>query len=82
MKRHARAAFNALKKIGVPVFERSDLPYFGISAEDAESYKWVDYYGEFRDGYPFIADEVTEILDRFNLFAEWENPGALGVYDA
>lgn len=82
MKRNARSAFNALKKLGVPVFERTDLMHFGISAEHEESYKFLDYYGEFRGGYPYIADEVTEILDKFNLYAEWENPGAVGVYDA
>ena len=45
MKKQYRYAYNALKKLGVPVYERSDLNgRFNISAEDAESYKWCDYY--------------------------------------
>lgn len=82
MKRNVRNAMSELKKIGVPVFERSDIEYFGISAEDEESYKWVDYYGEYRGGYPYVAEEIANTLRKYDLFAEWENPGALIVYDA
>ena len=82
MKRNARNAYNALKKMGVPVFEREDLPYFGISAEDEESYRFLDYWGEYRGGFPWISEEVEAVLSKYRLFAEWENPGAVGVYDA
>lgn len=81
MKRNARTAFNKLKKLGVPVYETSDTSHFGISAEDENSYLWLDYYGEFRGGYPFVHEDVEQILNENNLFAEWENPGCMTVYD-
>lgn len=82
MKRHARKAYNALKRIGAPVFERSDIEYFGISAEHNNSHKFLDYYGEFRGGYPYISEEVTAILNENGLYCEWESPGSVTVYDA
>jgi len=49
MKRQFRLAFNALKKIGVPVYVRDDMDgRFGSSAEHPESYKWADYYADNR----------------------------------
>lgn len=81
MKRNARNAYEALKALGVPVFERSDIKHFGISAEESESYKWVDYWGEYRGGYPFVHEDVEDILRENHLYAEWENAACLIVYD-
>lgn len=82
MKRTYLKAYNALKKLGCPVFERSDHPgRFLISAEDPESYKWADYYAEF-DG-PWNGENTNPVMDKIlrdcGLFAEWENPGCLVV---
>jgi hypothetical protein len=45
MKRQYIKAFNALKKLGVPVYVRDDMDgRFQISAEEPDSYKWADYY--------------------------------------
>ena len=45
MKREYIKAFNELKKLGCPVFERGDYAgRFLISAEEPESYKWANYY--------------------------------------
>ena len=45
MKREYIKAFNELKKMGVPVYVRDDMNgRFQISAEEPESYLWVDYY--------------------------------------
>ncbi len=83
MKANQRKAYNHLKKMGVPLFERNDEPdTFFISAEDAESYKWVDYYNEFNRFYYFgVHTDIYEALAKFGLHAEWENPASLGVWE-
>ena len=88
MKRNHRLAFNALKKIGAPVYERSDIENFQISAEGIYNYYdrdtvWADYY----DGYRILDWEfginplITNTLRRYGLHAEWINAGEIGVYD-
>ena len=88
MKRNHRLAFNALKKIGCPVYERSDIENFQISAEGIYDYYdrdtiWADYY----DGYRILDWEfginplITNTLRRYGLHAEWINAGEIGVYD-
>tara|TARA_R110000824_G_scaffold295047_2_gene483438 strand:+ start:500 stop:763 length:264 start_codon:yes stop_codon:yes gene_type:complete len=87
MKKNARSAFNALKKIGAPVFEGGDWggEYFIVSGEDNVKEIWADYWQEF--GGPGLDDfgvslKINKILDKNDLFGEWINPGVLGVYDA
>lgn len=82
MKKQYRLAFNALKKLGVPVYERDDMGgRFQISAEDAESYKWCDYYYPF-DNWDFgVNPVIDEVLAKYGLHSEWINAGELGVYD-
>jgi hypothetical protein len=83
MKQKFRLAYNALKKIGVPVYVRDDMDgRFQISAEDPESYKWVDYYDGHRlPGWNFgVNPKIDEALKKYGLFSEWINPGELGVY--
>jgi hypothetical protein len=86
MKRNARSAFNALKKIGAPVYEGKDWggEYFILSAEENEKEIWADYYdGMNIPGWLFgVNPKVTKVLDKFGLVAEWINPGVLRVYDA
>lgn len=77
MKRNARNAFNALKKIGCPVFE-GDAGYgaqFCISAEDngtdahidaTENILWADYYeGKLLERYN--PNDPNEILWAFGV---------------
>lgn len=83
MKRNFRLAFNALKKLGVPVYERDDMDgRFQISAEEPESYRWCDYYeGDRNPGWVFgVNPQVEGTLAKYGLFSEWINPGELGVY--
>ena len=47
MKKFKRAV-TALKKLNIPVFERDGKVF--VSAEDPESYKWVNYYADSRMG--------------------------------
>jgi hypothetical protein len=78
-------AYKALEKIGAPVFVRSDRPDgFMISAETGGSgpngLPWADYYDNCSQ--PFgVNPAIESILSANKLFSEWENPGALGVYD-
>ena len=87
MTRNHRLAFNALKKIGAPVYERSDSENFQISAEgiygdyDRDTC-WADYYdGRNIPGWNFgINPLIDDILAKYDLHAEWINPGEIGVY--
>jgi hypothetical protein len=82
MKRAYRNALNALTKLGVPTYQRSDMEHFAISAEDADSYKFCDYYAYMRDDWEFgVSPVITETLRKYGLHAEWINPGELGVYE-
>ena len=88
MKRNHRLAFNALKKIGAPVYERSDIENFQISAEGIYDYYdrdtvWADYYDCYRilDWEFGINPLITNTLRRYGLHAEWINAGEIGVYD-
>jgi hypothetical protein len=50
MKREFRYAYEALKKLGVPVYVRDDMDgRFQISAEESESDQWCDYYQYMRE---------------------------------
>lgn len=82
MKRIYRNAFNALQKMGVPVYERDDMNgRFQISAEEPDSYKWANYY-ESPSSWDFgVNPKIDAVLRKFGLFAEWINPGELGVYE-
>jgi len=87
MKRNARSAFKALKKLGAPVHE-SDWgynEYFIISGENNYLEIWADYYNEYNLGSTDdfgVSKKINKILDKFGLYGEWINPGVLGVYDA
>lgn len=82
MKRQYRLAYNALKKLGVPVYERDDMNgRFQISAEDAESYKWCSYYSRNPDWDFGVHPKIDEVLRKYRLHTEWINAGELGVYD-
>lgn len=84
MKRDFRNAYNALKKLGVPLYQRSDMENFGISAEDANSYQWCDYYEGYRipDWEFGVHPDICNTLRKYNLHAEWINPAELGVYES
>jgi len=83
MKRQFRNAYNALKKLGVPVYVRDDMNgRFQISAEAPDSYKWADYYAYARDNWDFGVNPIVDkVLKKYGLFSEWINPGELGVYE-
>ena len=63
-----------------PIVERDDGVVL-ISAEDETSYLFADYYGEHRGGYPWINPKLEEWAHAQGFMLEWENPGALGIYE-
>lgn len=91
MKRNARKAFNALKKIGAPVMETSGWgAEFILSAEDNVDTVWADYYeaahlervtenGDIEWAYG-INQIVHVILKEYGLMTEWIDPGTVGIY--
>lgn len=82
MKKQFQKAFNALQKMGVPVYVRDDMDgRFQISAEEPESYKWCDYYAYNREDWDFgVNPVIDQVLAKSGLSSEWINPGELGVY--
>lgn len=81
MKQKFRLAFNALQKLGVPVYVRDDMDgRFQISAEEPDSYKWADYYESPSSWIFGVNPQVESTLTKYGLFSEWINPGELGVY--
>lgn len=84
MKRAYRNAFNALKKLGVPVREYwTDEDNFWISAEESNSHEWCNYYDGYRipDWEFGVHPVITSTLRKYGLFAEWQNPAQLSVWE-
>ena len=82
MKVKFQKALNELQSMGVPVIEGgwNGEDTFRISGEDNGDYLWADYYA--MDSGDFgVNPEITKVLDKFGLFAEWVNPGVLNVYN-
>ena len=88
--KQAQKAFDQLKEIGAPVIDRCDEDgYFIISAEHGardDGLPWADYYEtvtlDNKLGYRFgVHPDIVSILDKNGLFAEWANPGFLGVWN-
>lgn len=78
-------AYNVLRLLGVPVFvndDHAELGNFGITAEHENSERWVRYYNAPGNWYFGVSPELDGLLEQFGLFAEWINPGCLGVYKA
>lgn len=46
-----------------------------VSGEDGKGF--VDYYGEFRGGYPYIDPKLEAWAKDQNGFWEWDNPGSI-----
>ena len=80
MKRNYRKAYTALKKMGVPVIEGgwNGDDKFSISAEMNEHDTWADYYA-MDYGVFGVKQSICDVLDKHGLFAEWINPGVVGV---
>lgn len=82
MKAKYQKAFDALKTLGVPVYEHADdNGNFSIDAEDPKADDFVGYYATQPDWIFGVHPAVNTTLRNFGLFAEWVNPGRLSVYE-
>jgi hypothetical protein len=82
MQKNFTKAFNELKKLGCPVIERTGSDNFLISAEDEISYLWADWYNTYSWDGERTNPKIAEVLAKYKLFAEWDNPGGLSVWEA
>tara|TARA_R110002124_G_scaffold55927_2_gene158314 strand:- start:10644 stop:10898 length:255 start_codon:yes stop_codon:yes gene_type:complete len=83
MKRNYKKAYTKLVKMGCPVLLGDDYGnerFFRISAEDNDDTVWADYYQmDFGDW--GVNQIVVDVLSQNGLYAEWINPGVLGVHE-
>lgn len=62
-------------------FVRSDTPnLLRVSSEHEYSQMFLDYYGEYEGGYPFIHQALKDWATDHNGFWEWENPSNIVFY--
>jgi hypothetical protein len=85
MKRNYRNAVKALEKIGAPVIDHGGDEIY-ISAENNSTEIWAHYY-MMGSGCTMLDDfgvnhKINAILDKYGLFAEWQNPGCLAICEA
>lgn len=55
------------------VFERDGHVF--VSGEHGDGF--IDFYGEFRGGYPWIHPELEKFAKEHKGYWEWENPGSI-----
>lgn len=86
MPDNAKNAFIELHKLGCPVktWYQNDPDYhdyrgyFWISAEEGNSWEWLDYYSlKLTCG----SEKLQDILQKNKLYFEWENAAVACVYD-
>ena len=83
MKRNYKKAYTKLLKMGCPVLLGDDYGnerFFRISAEDNDDTVWADYY-QMDLGEWGVNQTVVDVLSQNGLYAEWINPGVLGVHE-
>ena len=83
MKRNYKKAYTKLLKMGCPVLlgdDHGNERFFRISAEDNDDIIWADYY-QMDLGDWGVNQIVVDVLSQNGLYAEWINPGVLGVHE-
>lgn len=48
-----------------------------VTSEDGHGF--IDYYGEFRGGYPYIHKDLETWAETNGFYWEWEHPGAIAL---
>ena len=79
MKPHAKAAYEELKNMGVPVLD-PDLEWGGHFAISGEDEGGLDYDFDPHAEYGQSA-AINDVLTKHDLFFEWVNTGVAAVYD-
>jgi len=60
--------------LGYHTFERDHDGMLHVSGEHGDDA--IDYYGEFRGGYPWINPKLEALAEEFNGYWEWDNPAS------
>ena len=84
MNAKLQEAYDVLKVMGVPVFVNEDHEErgnFGINAEDPRADEWVSYYHSPINWTFGVHPALEDVLVQLKLFAEWQNPGCLSVWE-
>ena len=71
---------NWVTVIKTPYAFIGDYDRLCISGEEGDSL--LDYYGEYRDGCPYICSELEAWAAKHGGFWEWLNPGAIMFCEA
>ena len=88
MKRHAKSAYTKLKNMGVPMYIHEGESYHFLIRGVGNIVKvWADFWGMVEGSvggleYFGVNGKINKVLNEYDLVCEWQNPGALGVYDA
>jgi len=75
-------AFEELKSRGLPVFKYEHTSgYFQIDTERVNFSKmqegyYLDYYDEYH-----LNQNIERLLNKYDLYFEWENPAVASVHD-
>jgi hypothetical protein len=94
MQRNARNAFTALEKLGAPIYDRAEYgAHFILGGElrTNDDHYFADYWqeeikehvneaGQIVNAFG-IRQDVIDILNANDLYAEWINGGMVGIYD-
>lgn len=85
MKNKFKKAYTELKELKAPVMLGgwNGENTFRISGEDNCETCWADYYQEYTPSrWDFgINPIITRVLEKYGLYAEWQNAGVLNVYE-
>jgi len=89
-RKSARQAYRQLERRGCPVRKTQDAAsgysqyggLFAISAEEANSDLWLNYYPESytRWDHGTHSDQLQAVLEAKGLYLEWYNPAVAVVY--
>lgn len=67
-----------VKKMYTPRSFIIDGKTLAISGEEGDGL--LDFYGEFRGGYPYIHPKLEAWATKMGGYWEWQNPGAIAFY--
>jgi hypothetical protein len=64
-----------------PAFFHVESPnVLRISADQPQSYLFLDYYGEYRGGYSWIHPDLIKWAEDHKGYWEWQNPSNIAFY--
>lgn len=64
-------------KVSPEVFIEGDQIH--VNGETDNGYLFMDYYGEFRGGFPWISPELEAFAKEVGGYWEWDHPGSISL---